>query len=544
MKVINKKQFINLFMPVVFLIVLSIIVLFISPYYASNLSITPDSVEYSISAHNFVFEGLCEISYCNEWFPLRYPPWFSLFILAPSFYIFGSEIGNAIIPIFFLGTLGIIFAYLIGYIISNQLGGVLSALILLSLPIYQDYSKLIMTDIPNTTFILGAALVFIKIDAKKKSKVKYLFIAGLLCACSAALRPATYSVILPFLIILLIAKEPLRRKIVNILILLAPGALVVIATAYYNKLTFGSPMRNGYHFWCPIPYDYLDLVFSSSNICRNIRVIFSSWVPFLGIIYLCSFFIREKYAKINFQKGHQSKKLMIFTLISSIPIIFFHLLYFYSELRFFLPVMVLLVIITASELSKWLSPAYIKPKIIFSIMALFLLSIIIYKIFYPNNYAPYKRLVGEEINEVTPGNAIIISSIDPIYLNFITRHSKKNQRVIIPTSRKVEYASKLIAPTPLKKLSPPPQNSFDHRNSRLVDAGAIEVIPLVANENIGEIIELAKQGIPVFIDTSHVTKSDAEIFQNLYFPHFTFHKKSRFVYRLILKNRKLPVIKN
>jgi len=521
-------------LPLLLILLVAMVILYISPYNASDLSISPDSVEYAIGAHNYAYKGICRISYCNEWFPIRYSPWFSMFMLAPVFYFLGGEVGNAVIPIYLLGLSGVCAAYFIGFMISNRTGGVVAALLMLSLPVYQFYSKVIMTDIPATVFILWASLIYMKIVADKNFSVCYFLIAGFLSAFCGGLRPLTYVLILPFLVVIICSGLSSVGKFIRIMLLSIPSLVVIAATFIYNSFTFGSYMRSGYNFWCPIPYDYPNLILSFSNILKNLPILFFSPLPFLFFIFTASFLIRKKISSKN-NITDKGGILLIFTLFISIPILCFHLLYFYPEERFYLPLLAFSVIFTASEISYWIPSRYCRSRKHSLFLVCLLLLLLICKFYLPITRIPLRRIIAEQINVLTPDNSIIISSIDPVYLNFFTRDLERKQRIIIPISRNVEYASKLIAPDKLNKLSPPPESCIDHRNMRLIEAGAREVIPFVANDNLSEIMIWAKQGMPIFVDTSRTTEKDLMLFKYLYAEYFIFQKKSRFLYQIILK---------
>ena len=92
----------------------AVVVLYRSPRSASDLATVPDSVEYAVAAHHLVTAGQYKIVVNGHDVPPRYPPWFSLFFVAPAYLLLGPEPGNAIFPVTMLGAIGILIAFCLG----------------------------------------------------------------------------------------------------------------------------------------------------------------------------------------------------------------------------------------------------------------------------------------------------------------------------------------------------------------------------------------------------------------------------------------------
>jgi hypothetical protein len=106
----------------------------------------------------------------------------------------------------------------------------------------------------------------------------------------------------------------------------------------------------------------------------------------------------------------------------------------------------------------------------------------------------------------------------------------------VPISRSVEYAGKIISYHVIKHPVPAPKGWGDHRCAGLLNGGAMEAIPYVASERPEFIAERIKEGIPVFIDTSLVSKSDKEVVFSLS-KRFEFTKKADHLFQLDMKNQ-------
>ncbi|MCK5843955.1 MAG: glycosyltransferase family 39 protein [Victivallales bacterium] len=515
-------------------------ILWISPFVASNLSTTPDSVEYATAAFNYAEKGVCKISYCGEWFSMRYPPWFSMFVLAPMFKIFGQDIGNAVIPIFIFGLFGVMAAFLIGRRLSDPLGGFLAALFLLVSPLYRAYSRVIMTDAPTTVLLLALALVFMESRHRRHSSLPLFFIAGLAAAVAASFRPATFAAALPFVLDILWLRRDLRisRRLARLAVFLVPSFTILVAALYYNYLNFGGLLRNGYNYWCPIPYDYPFLTFSFSYAARNAAAFLKTLAPFFcaGVVMVLftsaerkGEFLRDERTRGEFRAFAFFAGVTLFCLLA------FHLLYFYSELRFYLPVEAFAVVALGALASVNLVPLRFKSgwRLIAVVSAILAVCLVAVKILAPiGNFDYNRRVVVDEINSVTPSDAVVISSIDPIYLNFMTRRAVGSERVIIPTSREVEYASKLIAKRKPRRLDPAPKRWWAHRDPRLKAAGAREAVPWTANDNPNVLKSLAAQGRNIYIDVSHLTRKEFERFNALYSPRYGCVQRSKHLFEL------------
>jgi 4-amino-4-deoxy-L-arabinose transferase-like glycosyltransferase len=521
-------------------ILLAIVFLKTGVYEASNLPTTPDSVEYAIAAHNYVTEGVCKISYCGQWFPMRYPPWFSLFIIVPAFKVFGLAIGNAVIPVFLFGVAGVILAFFLGKSISNSFGGFVASLLLLALPLYRAYSKVVMTDIPSTVLLLGTALLFVDSQRRKNTSLLLLFTAGAVVSLSASLRPLTIVAALPFVFVFFLPNSKLSfvRKLLALLVFSVPSVLFLGAAMYYNSLNFGSPFRNGYNYWCSIPYDYPTLTFSIGYIFRNASVFLQTFIPFLLVAFILVFMLPKfkgvKFHSLTFLKSTEFYSLLFFTAMISFFIVGFHLLYFYSERRFFLPVESLLVVLIGGAYADFLPLRFKRGRaLVISSLVVVCLFLVLKFTFTPTENFDYnRRVVVDEILAKTPSNAVVISSIDPIYLNFMTRLSVGADRIVVPTSRRVEYASKLIMQRNTQKLFPPPTRWWRHCDKRLIELGAKKAIPWVANEDFSILLALAREGRPVYIDVTHISKQEYMEFKQIYSGRFSAVRSSKHLFQL------------
>jgi hypothetical protein len=306
-----------------------------SPYSASELEIVPDSVEYCAGAYNIVAHGRYEMQIQDQWYPPRYSPWFSLFFLMPAYVMAPLHLGAPIIVILLMSILSAVMAYQIGHRISGTGGGCLAAVLLMSVPSFRTMSMSIMTDVPCTALCLTTASLYLGLT--RASRTGKWLIAGLTCALAFSLRPLTAPLCLPFLIFLIRHRPqlPIRKAAA----LLTPSALMLAATMLYNHVAFGSLIRNGYNFWCAVPYDYLTLTFGFRFASSNIATLLIAMKYLLPVALLLIMLTARYRRGIPRRDAVYSSvsRLMSFTAIALSLLTVAHLLYFYPEQRFFLP---------------------------------------------------------------------------------------------------------------------------------------------------------------------------------------------------------------
>jgi len=478
-----------------------------TPYSASNLEVPPDTVEYALAPLQFLETGHYEIIVEDRGLPPRYPPWFPVLVILPAYVLFGHEPGNAILPITLLAVAGIGFAYAIGKRISSTMGGVLAALGVLILPSYSRWATQVMIDVPCAALMLGACWLYLHLRTKPQTTLSY-FGAGALVAMATLFRPVFAAMLLPFVFATLRQRKGLFLRG---LLLLAPMAAAVAATFAYNAATFGSPLRNGYKFWVPVPMDYLTMIFSPSYLRTNLEEIGVSVFPILLLICIGAWLLARKRRPAAFAASQQSfPDAAVFFALATTPILIFHLFYFYPDDRFHIPMLAGTAALAGSMLAVLLGPG---KEIIFKVLlpAVFLLAVAA-RIATPAPI-PLRRLAAERVRKNTPGNAVVLSAIDPVYLARLAGHG--SSRRIVPLSRNVEYASALLV---RKRVDDPRLRSLrwdDDRALALIRPHAEEAVRFVASERMDELASEVARGTPVFFESNFADESEAKVLAEL-----------------------------
>jgi hypothetical protein len=202
---------------------------------------------------------------------------------------------------------------------------------------------------------------------------------------------------------------------------------------------------------------------------------------------------------------------MEFIIITCIPMVVFHLFYFYAVPRFYLPTMSFLIILVGIMIGLGLHNVSHR-ALTFTQLIIFV-GVLILRFVFPDS-PPTRRIAAEQINHSTPENALVISAIDPAYLEFMT--CKSSQRRILPISRRVEYASKLIACQKAIALDPKPTGWWDHRCEGLAKANAKEVIPYVADGAEDRLSLALSDDVPIYLDTSYLTNEDMQVVMSIW----------------------------
>jgi hypothetical protein len=504
------------------------VVLYRSAYSASDFVVIPDAVEYALGAHRFVFEGSYTIQIQGQQLPPRYPPWFSILVLSPAYVIFGPEPGNAIYPVTALGIAGLVLAFFLGRQLTGDSGGILAAFAVLSLPVYRILGRLVMTDVPCAVLLLGLCLVYVRVRVSTEKKNGDFLLAGVLIATSTLFRPVAAATMVPFLP-LSVSSAPLRQRLLRISCLVIPLCLAAVITLLYNASTFGSATRNGYKFWCPVPYDYAWLTFSTSYLVNNLKALWASRLPlWLGsatFAFGMSVWLRS--CRLATRDMHRRRVLAVveFLLLGCGPIVVFLLFYFWPDIRFYLPALALSAVLTGAIAGACLPEI---PRVALLAILLLTLCVVVEMRHGASDLPPYRRLAADRVRTKTPDQAWIISAIDPAYLEYMI--GKDSKRRVIPISRRVEYASKLIAYKRIQDPVPPPLNCVDHRCQGLINGGARDAVPYVASENLSSLQNELTEGTRVFVDTAFMTAEDVEILNESKL--FRFSPCAEFLYEL------------
>jgi 4-amino-4-deoxy-L-arabinose transferase-like glycosyltransferase len=511
--------------PLLLLLLIAAIWLYRSPYSASNLEVPPDTVEYALAPLQFLETGHYAIILEGRPLPPRYPPWFPILVILPAYALFGHDPGNAILPVTLMAVAGVGFAWAIGKRLGSTAGGILAGLAVLFLPAYGGWATQVMSDVPGTVLMLATCLLYLRLRAGPGLLPLYSG-AGLLVAVATLFRPVFAAMLFPFLLEILRSRQALIRRTV---MLLLPMAAAGIITLMYNAAAFGSPLRNGYKFWASIPMDYPSLIFSPSYLKMNLWLLAKSPFPLLVAASIMAWFVlrkRERAALTAARRTFQGA--ITFFILTTGPILLFHLFYFFPGDRFHIPMFAGAAVTAGAMLGLLFGPR--TTSLLKWFLPVALLLAIAARIAAPDP-VPHRRLAADRVRLNTPPNALVISAIEPVYLERLA--ALGSSRRIVPISRNVEYASKLLTP---KRVDLPNPSALDWRNGRLRDlvrGGSREAVQFVASEQLDAIVAQAAAGTPVFLDSTFVAEYDVPVVSQLE-KRFNLVQRAPFLYELHL----------
>ena len=176
----------------------------------------------------------------------------------------------------------------------------------------------------------------------------------MLVAVTTLFRPVFAAMLLPFL--LAIFRQKGKSVFLGELLLLSPMAAAATATFAYNAATFGSPLRNGYKFWTAVPMDYPTMMLSPSHIGTNLREIRPVF-PILLLVCVGAWLLARSRRPAALAASRQSlQDAVLFFTLTTVPILLFHLLYFYPADRFHIPMLASVAVLAGSMLALLIGP--------------------------------------------------------------------------------------------------------------------------------------------------------------------------------------------
>jgi hypothetical protein len=252
---------------------------------------------------------------------------------------------------------------------------------------------------------------------------------------------------------------------------------VAVGTALYQWRAFGDWHRTGYQFWLAVPYDYASLTFSPRYLGFNLEIVRKDQLILLpilfGILGVISLW-RKRAAGLS--------PIAQFVILAIIPLSLVHLFYLLAgaamaamipgrfRRRFWLALPLLALLILLPRIGE--NPLEEGPSI--------------------------RHRVATAASRLLPENAVLISRIDPVYLEEMV--CRGTSRRIIPLDRQTPYASAVITSHRIALLTPPPKNAGDHACPGLVNGGAERLYAATADEEIGQLKAWVREGVPVYLD--------------------------------------------
>lgn len=281
-----------------------------------------DSVEYLISASAWSENGSFVLPLGGAEYPSRYPPWMAVGMLAPFLNLFGAEtageVSNAAMAfqIFARATLFLPAAAVL--LSTSGVGGALLGLgIITVLPGFYYFALEPLPDLLLAGFVmLGLYFAFRKGPSSS-------FVAVMVSSVLTAVKLPGALLVVAFL------RSGWKGAV-------GATALTLGITLWYQVESFGSPMTTGYHLWIPELYGGGE-EFSSAYLLRNAAVLLiESGLLFLMGALVMIWLVRRRERLLL----RPDERDLLFFVAALLPFLALHLLYFWSSIRFVLPVVV------------------------------------------------------------------------------------------------------------------------------------------------------------------------------------------------------------
>lgn len=484
-------------------------------------SIAPDALEHVLAPLTLIKTGHYGIPLNGELHPSRYLPWYPLLFLAP-FQRF-SESNGAVFGVWLGNLLLIVGLFAAVYIVTRKKSAAIFALFTL---IFSDRLLLLtgiaMTEFPYIGFSCIVLLMFVRIyDRGKELSIWELELCGIAGALAGAMRSTGYLLLaLPFFAILL-RTPSWKMRIVRTLILGIWPIAIIGMTIFFNWAIFGTPLRSGYHYWCPVPYEIPGLTFNLRFLQKNLNQIVHQewfrWAIIELVIILAWGMVRFRGKCVHHTTIDSSA---MFAVFHAAILYGLYSAYFFYDDRFFLPGVItalpatfaILFVFAENILKKYTIdlkprvPSFIPYTLCVVAIVLLFCALAHARQRIPMPSAATCALEEEiltTVDQIIPDNAVFLSPFLPVRTDYFINQGK--HRIIVPYSRKTEYASKIIAlePVNLQKVFPLPDNPFDHLNPALLKSdGCRLAVPLTLDDGDDIVPRLLSMGKRVFVAIS------------------------------------------
>ena len=504
--------------------------------------VIPDSLENTFCAENFLREGKYGFYLNGNLFPSRYLPWFPLLFLAPFQFITG-DIYGAVYGCWLAaaGLAAVMFLSCRQTTVRQgqagerdkargALAGLLTFPVLLLSSFFIAMTGYAMTEVPYLLFCVWAMILWTRLAARPGVDMESLIWCAVLIALGGSVRSSAYPMLLlPFLLVFMREKSWKRRFLLWSLAAL-PSALVLVASNIFNWRVFGSPFRTGYHFWCPVPYDFMTLTFHPRYAAEYLPRLFREkgcWLT-LALLALCAaWFVASRAARkerlLSFRKWTAWEASMAFALLQGGIVFVLYIFYFFYDKRMYLPILVMVLPPAASAAANLLRMILRRRYVVNWTLAgaAVLLQLVVMRNL--NDYhkalraIPDDRAKLESLDRMLPENAVflpsysvveprpnveIVFSFNPAVVDrFLLRGTN---RKVIPLDRIHEYADKTAAPQKVKACDPPPRDAFDNLAPGLLgQPGCYLPFPhaLTDPDGLARLKDILNQGIPVYFTT-------------------------------------------
>ena len=510
----------------ILVLALDILGLYVPARFGTCWLVIPDALENAFCAENFLREGRFGFYLNGVFHPSRYLPWFPLLFLAP-FQALAGDVYGAVHGSWLAaaGLAAVMFCSCMQTTVRpgeagkrdaarGALAGLLTFPVLLLTSFFIALTGYAMTEVPYLLFCVWAMILWTRLAVRPGVDLSSLMWCAVLIALGGSVRSSAYPMLLlPYILIFTREKEWKRRFLLWFLAAL-PTALVLLASNAFNWAVFGSPFRTGYHFWCPVPYDFMTLTFhpryAAEYLPRLVREK-GFWLTMALLGVCAAWFAASRRARgeklLSFPRWTAWEAAMAFAVLQGTVVFVLYIFYFFYDKRMYLPILVMVLPPAASAFANLLRMVLRRRYAVNWTLAGAAILLQLIAMHNLNDYHKALRTIPDDrgkleyLNTVLPGNAVLLSSFNPAVADrFLLRGT---DRKVIPVNRIHEYTDKIAAPQKVKACDPPPRGPFDNLAPGLLDQpGCYLPFPYALSDDPARFADfLGQTNVPVYFIT-------------------------------------------
>ena len=352
----------TVFLIAVVVLILDIFGLYVPARFGTCWLVIPDALENAFCADNFIREGRYGFYLNGVLHPSRYLPWFPLLFLAP-FQALTGDVYGAVYGSWFAaaGLAAVMFLSCRQTTVRpgpagardaacGGLAGLLTFPVLLLSSFFIALTGYAMTEIPYLLFCVWAMILWTRLAVRPGVDVPSLIWCSVLIALGGSVRSSAYPMLALPCLLIFVRERSWKRRFLLWLLAALPTALVLLASNIFNWCVFGSPFRTGYHFWCPVPYDFMTLTFhpryAMEYLPRLVRE--KGFFLTMALLTVCAaWFCVSRAARKeklwSLPKWTAWEASMAFALLQSAVIFVLYIVYFFYDKRMYLPILVMVL---------------------------------------------------------------------------------------------------------------------------------------------------------------------------------------------------------
>lgn len=490
---------------------LAAFLLYLPSEIGAALTIPPDSSEYSIGLANLFEHGRFGFTLNGKWFPSRYSPWFSLSCLSPVYLLSGGNVLCFHWAILFFSLALLAMIYQFGRKVGLGRASIIPPMLLMFLPDFVFYSRVVMTEIPYTALLAASTLLFVRFASARSHSRWFCFGVGSLVAWLGMVRVTGLPMLLAFLAVLVVKRESWKLTFERVLLTSAPVVAYIFANLSYNYVVFGSFIRSGYKYWVSVPCDFPTLTFNFDNLDTVVYMMTHETVGLLTI----SFFLLTLICYLliicgRFGGVRSNGWFMVATsylFLQTVVLVAIYGGYYWADTRFFLPITICFLPLAFFAVAKaFIAKIRPSPKSLISAAFVVLCFVAMSKA--PARYLymtvgrPVWLAEAQITGAVLPENSIVMQQGDP---NVLDHFGFRNKGIVLfPIRRDFDYVKYMTAPRRITDLVPTPKSLNQMIIPELVAAGVCGLpFPNVFEESPDLVQEYVSGGKRVFLVQGH-----------------------------------------